>query len=205
MCDLEAGHGQLPAGRLPASTPLPLSEACPFFVQPPPRAPSEGRCSECGFALCLAGPRWKGLRAGGLAFTEFGLRGCRKRKDFFPFSFSRVCSLRLFCRFQELKLDLELLEPQRPLSFSLGEALGLLQWPRDRAERLWDGPLPGGFGLRPTCSSLPWASVLAMEEQGPWVPLAPLVAVPVLMSKCQFKVTPPPPPSRCVSAVCGLK
>lgn len=42
-CDLEASHGQLPAGRLPASTPLPCSEARPFFVQPPTQAPSGGR------------------------------------------------------------------------------------------------------------------------------------------------------------------
>lgn len=40
---------------------------------------------EAGFALCSGRPRWKCLRAGGLALAEFGLRGCCKRKDFFPF------------------------------------------------------------------------------------------------------------------------
>lgn len=55
------------------------------------------RCLARKHALC-AGPvgrpallcapadsRWKRLRAGGLALPELGLRGCRKRKDFFPF------------------------------------------------------------------------------------------------------------------------
>ena len=85
------------------------------------------------------------------------------------------------------------MEPQRPLSFSLGEALGLLCWPRDRAERLWDGRCRAALGSVPPALLLPGLPSWRWRSRA-WVPLVPVVAAPVLASKCRFTVTPPTRP-----------
>lgn len=70
--------------------------------------PRKAGALEGGVGFLAWWPQVEGVRTGGLALADLGLRVCCKRKYFFPLRFISPKASTLFLRFKELTSELDL-------------------------------------------------------------------------------------------------